>query len=104
MECARLVEEEAAFSDLYITGVEFAGEVEGRELGRGFNGVVYEVMWRGTPCAAKKIHPSLLESVPGEWFIRKPPFNQWMGHINNSNRAHQIYSTVISLIYALVVR
>ena len=60
------VVEEEAFSDLYLTGVEFAGEVEGRELGRGSYGVVYEVMWRGTPCAAKKIHPLLLESVPGE--------------------------------------
>ena len=60
------VVEEEAFKDLYLTGVEFAEEVEGKELGRGSYGVIYEVMWRGTPCAAKKIHPLLLESVPGE--------------------------------------
>ena len=61
-----VVEGEDIFSDLYLTGVQFAGEGEGRELGRGSYGVVYEVMWRGTPCAAKKIHPLLLlESVPG---------------------------------------
>ena len=66
-ECARVVEEEEAFSDLYLTGVEFAGEGNARELGRGSYGVVYEVMWRGTPCAAKKIHPLLLQAVPGEW-------------------------------------
>ena len=73
-ECALVVEEDT-FNDLYLTGVEFAGEVEGRELGRGSYGVVYEVMWRGTPCAAKKIHPILLESVPGGWVIRKLLFN-----------------------------
>ena len=61
-----VVEGEDVFSDLYLTGVEFASERERRELGRGSYGVVYEVMWRGTPCAAKKIHPLLLESVPGE--------------------------------------
>ena len=66
-EGARVVEKEEAFNDLYLTGVEFAGEEERRELGRGSYGVVYEVMWRGTPCAAKKIHPVLLETVPGEW-------------------------------------
>ncbi len=62
----RAVEGEDVFSDLYLKGVEFAGERERRELGRGSYGVVYEVMWRGTPCAAKKIHPLLLESIPGE--------------------------------------
>ena len=67
MEDAHVVEKEEAFNDLYLTGVEFAGEEEGGELGRGSYGVVYEVMWRGTPCAAKKIHPLLLEAVPGEW-------------------------------------
>ena len=56
-----------AFRHLYLTGVEFSGEVEGKELGRGSYGVVYEVLWRGTPCAAKKIHPILLQSVPGGW-------------------------------------
>ena len=66
MEDTHVVEKEV-FNDLYLTGVEFAGEEEGRELGRGSYGVVYEVMWRGTPCAAKKIHPLLLEAVPGEW-------------------------------------
>ena len=60
-----VVEGEDVFSDLYLTGVDFAKEEERRELGRGSYGVVYEVMWRGTPCAAKKIHPLLLESVPG---------------------------------------
>ena len=65
-EGARVVEEEDVFSDLYLTGVEFAGEEQGmRELGRGSYGVVYEVTWTGTPCAAKKIYPLLLESVPG---------------------------------------
>ena len=64
-EGARVVEKEEAYNDLYLTGVEFAGEEERRELGRGSYGVVYEVMWRGTPCAAKKIHPLLLEAVPG---------------------------------------
>ena len=63
---ARVVEEEA-FNDIYITGVDFAGEVEGRELGRGSYGVVYEVMWKGTPCAAKKMHPFMLRSRPGGW-------------------------------------
>ena len=62
----RVVKGEDVFSDLYLTGVEFAREEEQRELGRGSYGAVYEVMWRGTPCAAKKIHPLLLESVPGE--------------------------------------
>ena len=62
----RVVVEEA-FNDLYITGVDFAGEVEGRELGRGSYGVVYEVMWKGTPCAAKKMHPFMLRSRPGGW-------------------------------------
>ena len=60
-----VVEEEDVFSDLYLTGVKFAGERERRELGKGSYGVVYEVMWRGTPCAAKKIYPLLLESIPG---------------------------------------
>ena len=60
-----VVEGEDVFSDLYLTGVELASERERRELGRGAYGVVYEVIWRGTPCAAKKIHPLLLESVPG---------------------------------------
>ena len=68
-ERACVVEDET-FSDLYLTGMEFAGEVEGRELGRGSYGVVYEVMWRGTPCAAKKIYPFLLESVTGGWVHR----------------------------------
>ena len=66
-EGARVVKEEEVFSDLYLTGVEFAGEEQGmRELGRGSYGVVYEVTWRGTPCAAKKIYPLLLDTVPGE--------------------------------------
>ena len=65
-ESPRVVEIEDSFRHLYLTGVEFAGEVEGRELGRGSYGVVYEVMWRGTHCAAKKIYASLLESAPGE--------------------------------------
>ena len=66
MEGVRVVEEEEVPSDLYLTGVEFAGKEQGkRELGRGSYGVVYEVTWRGTPCAAKKIYPLLLESVPG---------------------------------------
>ena len=64
-EDARVVEEEESFNDLYLTGVEFAGEGEGRELGRDSYGVVYEVMFRGTPCVAKKIHPILLEALPG---------------------------------------
>ena len=65
-EGARVVEEEEVYSDLYLTGVEFAGEEQGmRELSRGSYGVVYEVTWRGTPCAAKKIHPLLLDTVPG---------------------------------------
>ena len=65
LESARVVQMEDSFKYLYLKGVEFVEEVEGRELGRGSYGVVYEVMWRGTPCAAKKIHASLLESVPG---------------------------------------
>ncbi len=65
-EGVRVVEEEEVPSDVYLTGVEFAGEEKGkRELGRGSYGVVYEVTWRGTPCAAKKIYPLLLESIPG---------------------------------------
>ena len=62
---ARFIEVEDPFSDLCLSGVEFARERERRELGRGSYGVVYEVMWRGTPCAAKKIHPIMLRSLPG---------------------------------------
>ncbi len=58
---------EEEFDDPYLTGVEFVREGQWRrELSRDSYGVVYEVMWRGTPCAAKKIHTLLLESVPGE--------------------------------------
>ena len=59
-------DQEEEFDDLYLTGVEFTREGQWRrELSRDSYGVVYEVIWRGTPCAAKKIHPLLLESVPG---------------------------------------
>ena len=59
-------DQEEEFDDLYLTGVELTREGQWRrELSRDSYGVVYEVMWRGTPCAAKKIHPLLLESVPG---------------------------------------
>ena len=37
---AHVVESEA-FSDLYLTGMEFAGKGEGRELGRG------SILWGG---------------------------------------------------------
>ena len=59
-------DQEEEFDDLYLTGVELTREGQWRrELSRDSYGVVYEVMWRETPCAAKKIHPLLLESVPG---------------------------------------
>ena len=39
---------------------------ENRELGRGAYGVVVEVMVNGLRCAAKKLHPILLETSSAE--------------------------------------
>ena len=39
---------------------------EGRELGRGAYGVVVEVTVNGLRCAAKKLHPILLETSSAE--------------------------------------
>ena len=39
---------------------------EGRELGRGAYGVVMEVTVNGLRCAAKKLHPILLETSSAE--------------------------------------
>ena len=35
----------------------------GTELGRGAYGLIFEVDYLGTPCAAKKVHPTLLENA-----------------------------------------
>ena len=35
----------------------------GTELGRGAYGLIFEVDYLGTLCAAKKVHPTLLENA-----------------------------------------
>ena len=58
---------------LIITGVKFTG----RELGRGAFGAVVTVDYNGVTCAAKEIHPILIESVsPRERSIIKQDFLQ----------------------------
>ena len=47
--------------NLTLTGVK---PIAGQGLGRGAYGKVYKVKYRGLDCAAKEIHPILLEGVP----------------------------------------
>ena len=58
---------------LIITGVKFTG----REVGRGAFGAVFTVDYNGVTCAAKEIHPILIESVSvGERSTIKQDFLQ----------------------------
>ena len=59
-----------SFTSIAISGVEFTDTV----LGRGSDATVYEVDWKGTQCAAKRLHEILLEdNSPGgvDRIIRK---------------------------------
>ena len=50
-----------------LQGLQLSGVTEeGRELGRGAYGVVVEVTVNGLRCAAKKVHPILLETSSAE--------------------------------------
>ena len=50
------------FPDLLISNLYFTST----KLGNGAYATVYQVEWNGTPCAAKRLHPTLLEDeLPG---------------------------------------
>ena len=50
--------------DLYLTGVS----PNGKDIGVGTYGKVFEVEYRGTIFVAKQVHSILLEGVQGEEF------------------------------------
>ena len=55
---------EDRLQDLYLTGIK----LNGQNIGVGACGRVYEVEYCGTVCAAKEIHPILVEGVGREEF------------------------------------
>ena len=54
---AEKTDELSKFSSLLISNVQFTDT----ELGRGADAIVYAVQWKGTTCAAKRLHEFLLE-------------------------------------------
>ena len=50
--------------DLYLTGVR----PNGKDIGVGAYGRVFEVEYCGTVCAAKEVHPILVQGVSREEF------------------------------------
>lgn len=53
-------------ADLLIDLQLHSVQETGKELGRGAYGVVIEVIANGLPCAAKKVHPRLMQGRPEE--------------------------------------
>lgn len=93
--------------DLYITEITVLQECDSKggfkekELGRGAYGIVLELLWRGTPCAGKRIHSCIAQ--PGAkcvrdfqrecrtWSkLRHPYVAQFLGLLRDPNSVHPV--------------